>query len=315
MHVSRVSSVMLLLLAGCGGETSPAPNASPAPVVSTPAADLPHSIELPGLKNVVHVTPTLYCGSQPLTPEAFAELKKLGVKTVICVDAVPPLAMTASHAGLKYVHLPCGFQNAEEIAPRLQAALASLEGPFYIHCHNGRPRTPALAAMLARGTAGWNNEQVGKFLDDNGVSETYPALRRAALEFEPGKVEAGGSEPFATQAKAAPVPQAMALLLTDWDPLVAASANKFAAADGAEKAALAQHAKSAAKRFDDLAISPAMREWDADFVTQLKDCATELEELDKQLQSPDLDSQRDAAVARFKAISARCGACHKQYRN
>jgi protein tyrosine phosphatase (PTP) superfamily phosphohydrolase (DUF442 family) len=318
MTFVRASFVLVLCIAGCGSESAPPPDAAaPAPGQKTAAAATPgpQSLELPGLKNVVRVNDKLYCGSQPQTPEAFAELQKLGVKTVICIDAVTPLAMTASQAGLKYVHIPCGFQNAEEMAPRLQAALDANAAPFYVHCHNGRPRTPALVAMLARSTAGWNDDQVRKFLDDNGVTDTYPGLRRAALEYRPSEAKPGSPEPVAAPTKTTPVAQTMASLLADWDPLQAASAKGFATADAAETAALAQNAKNAAKRFDDLAITPIMREWDPDFVTQLKNCAKELRELDKQLQAPEFPTQRDAAVARFKAISAQCGACHKQYRN
>src|SRR5690349_16800920 len=68
-------------------------------------------IEIPGVHNAFRATQRIYSGSQPEGDEAFAAIAKLGVKTILSVDGSKPDAATARKHGLRYVHLPIGYDG------------------------------------------------------------------------------------------------------------------------------------------------------------------------------------------------------------
>src|SRR5581483_3702797 len=75
---------------------------------STPEAV---AIRPPGLKNAHRLTDRVLSGAQPEANVAFRELAALGVKTVISVDGAAPDVASAHKAGLRYVHLPIGYDG------------------------------------------------------------------------------------------------------------------------------------------------------------------------------------------------------------
>jgi protein tyrosine phosphatase (PTP) superfamily phosphohydrolase (DUF442 family) len=106
-------------------------------------------IDLPGLHNVIHVTGKLYSGGSPEGDAGFASLKQLGVKTIISVDGARPDVARAKKAGMRYVHLPIGYDGvSQEQAIKLSKAVRDLPGPMYVHCHHGKHRSPGAAAAI-----------------------------------------------------------------------------------------------------------------------------------------------------------------------
>jgi len=65
--------------------------------------------DLPGLHNVVAFHDNFWSGGVPEGEEAFATLAAMGVKTVISVDGAEPDVELAKKFGLKYIHLPIGY--------------------------------------------------------------------------------------------------------------------------------------------------------------------------------------------------------------
>ena len=55
-------------------------------------------------------------GAEPHEDVAFAELAELGVRTVVSVDGAKPQADAARHHGLRYVHIPIGYDGVSEEA-------------------------------------------------------------------------------------------------------------------------------------------------------------------------------------------------------
>jgi protein tyrosine phosphatase (PTP) superfamily phosphohydrolase (DUF442 family) len=109
----------------------------------------PAKVEALGLHNVYRITDRLYSGSSPDGVEGFRSLKQLGIKTVISVDGAEPDAAAARKFGLRYVHLPFGYDGIpREQVLRLARAVRDLPGPVYIHCHHGKHRGPAAAATI-----------------------------------------------------------------------------------------------------------------------------------------------------------------------
>src|SRR4051812_38582828 len=64
-----------------------------------------------GLHNVVTYADGLYCGSVPEGKAGFATLAAIGIKTIISVDGATPEVELASKFGLRYVHLPVGYDG------------------------------------------------------------------------------------------------------------------------------------------------------------------------------------------------------------
>lgn len=84
----------------------------------------------------------LYSGSQPASEEAFAQLKRLGIHTIVSVDGAQPDLELASTYGFTYIHIPIGYDGIPaEAAASMAKALRTNTGPFYIHCHHGRHRS------------------------------------------------------------------------------------------------------------------------------------------------------------------------------
>lgn len=103
----------------------------------------------PGLHNVLQLNERLSSGSGPEGEAGFRSLQTLGIKTVISVDGAKPEVATAGRFGLRYVHLPIGYDRVpRETAVRIARAIHDLPGPVYVHCHHGKHRGPA-AAMAA----------------------------------------------------------------------------------------------------------------------------------------------------------------------
>src|SRR5438046_379302 len=74
-------------------------------------AAAPVPAEFPGIENAFRVTDRMISGSQPEGDAAFAALAKAGVKTIISVDGSKPDVATAKKYGLRYIHLPIGYDG------------------------------------------------------------------------------------------------------------------------------------------------------------------------------------------------------------
>jgi hypothetical protein len=64
-----------------------------------------------GIDNFYQLTSRIYSGAAPEGDAAFAELKRLGVKTIITVDGAKPDVAMAEKFGIRYVHLPVGYDG------------------------------------------------------------------------------------------------------------------------------------------------------------------------------------------------------------
>ncbi|MGE0610114.1 MAG: hypothetical protein AB7O62_23685, partial [Pirellulales bacterium] len=78
------------------------------------AAPLPRRLPVEHLPNAIRLHPKVVSGGQPEGEAAFAELRDLGIKTVISVDGARPAVPLAKKYGLRYVHLPHGYDGVPE---------------------------------------------------------------------------------------------------------------------------------------------------------------------------------------------------------
>src|SRR5919106_457417 len=102
----------------------------------------PAKVDLPGARNVTRVDATIMCGGAT-TPEASAELKKLGFSSIINLRRdtehgvdIPASKAAAATAGLKYIHIPVDGSNPDpkSVETFLAAVTDKANQPAYIHC-------------------------------------------------------------------------------------------------------------------------------------------------------------------------------------
>ncbi|GIW97707.1 MAG: hypothetical protein KatS3mg111_1040 [Pirellulaceae bacterium] len=140
--------------------------------------------EFPHLHNLLRVSRLIYCGGEPTGEAAFADLARLGIKTVVSVDGARPNLELAKKYGLRYVHIPIGYDGISEAAG---LALASLvrhaDGPYYIHCHHGQHRGPAAAAVACVAAGVASGAEAVAILEQAGTSKSYHGLWRDVVHY------------------------------------------------------------------------------------------------------------------------------------
>lgn len=121
---------------------------------AVPKAGSIETVEAPEeshLTNVHRIGDDLYSGSGPHDDRAFAWLASLGVRTIVSVDGTAPDVDAARRHGIRYVHLPIGYDQVDPQAILALARVArEIRGPIYFHCHHGKHRGPAAAAAYCR---------------------------------------------------------------------------------------------------------------------------------------------------------------------
>ncbi|MFK7818557.1 MAG: hypothetical protein AB8G99_07555 [Planctomycetaceae bacterium] len=138
------------------------------------------------LPNAIRVHPKVISGGLPDGEAAFEELVQLGVKTVISVDGLKPKVELARRFGLRYVHLPHGYDSIPAgRTHELAKAVLELPGPIYIHCHHGKHRSPAAAVVACVGAGLVKPADGESILRLAGTSRQYRGLYRSVRESKP----------------------------------------------------------------------------------------------------------------------------------
>jgi len=155
---------------------------APAPSAAAGAAAIDPSL-VPALRTVAD---GIWCGGEPHGPQAYEALRALGVRTVVSVDGSRPEVEQAAAAGIRTIHLPIGYDG---IPAPTSAALARLvaetDGPIFVHCHHGKHRGPAAAAVVALGAGRVDGPGALALLESAGTSRSYDGLWRAVETFAP----------------------------------------------------------------------------------------------------------------------------------
>lgn len=281
----------------------------------------PSRIGAKHLPNAIQVHSKVVSGGQPDGEQAFRELKELGFKTIVSVDGAKPEVELAKKYGLRYVHLPHGYDGiASERAAELAKAVRDFDGPIYIHCHHGKHRSPT-AAVVACVTAGFIEPKSALgILKLAGTNENYRGLfaaAAAARRIDGAKLDTMHVE-FPEIAKLPPMAEAMVALDLTHDHL-----KQFAEAgwsqlpkhpdlDPAHESLLLREHFTEILRLDDVAMRPEgfrkiLQESEAD--------ATSLEAAIRQWnRSAKLAPAPKSLAEAFNRIDANCTACHRQYR-
>lgn len=127
-------------------------------------AEWAQPVSMSGLPNLHKVSDALYRGAQP-EPEGFANLKAIGIKTVVNLRSAHSDADELEEAGmtgkLDYVHIKINtFRPQEEHVVRFLRVMADAERhPVFVHCKHGADRTGTMAAFYRIVFQGWSKQE------------------------------------------------------------------------------------------------------------------------------------------------------------
>ena len=132
------------------------------------------------LANLISVSTSIYSGGTPDGTQAFNELKKLGIQTIVSVDGAKPRVDLAKQANMRYIHIPIGYDGiSDEEKATLAEVFSQSSAPYYFHCHHGTHRGPAALASALRITRTISLEEANRYLTFAGTSSHYKGLWKA----------------------------------------------------------------------------------------------------------------------------------------
>ena len=307
-------------LAGCG-QPATVPQAAPEPRAA--AADWkPGKIDEPALPNAYRLHERVITGGQPAGEPAFAALQQLGVKTIISVDGAKPEVLLAKKYGLRYVHLPHGYDGVPaERAKELAKAVRDLPGPIYIHCHHGHHRSPAAAMVACVGAGLLTPDHALAVLRTAGTSENYRGLYQSAesaRRLDDALLDELQVE-FPETAEIPPIADAMIAIEHTHDHLQALAANRGRTLEQQPDLSAAHEALLLREHYNELARTDEIESQPAGFRTLLAESEAKALTLERLLtdwqQAGASDPPPEAIGQAFAVVTQSCAACHQAYRD
>jgi protein tyrosine phosphatase (PTP) superfamily phosphohydrolase (DUF442 family) len=281
----------------------------------------PEPIALPGTENPFRLSPRLYSGGDPRGDAAFAALRGLGVRTIISVDGAAPDVEAARRAGLRYVHLPIGYDGVpREQALRIIQAVRKAGGPVYIHCHHGKHRGPAAAAVCGMATEGWTHDEATAWLRQAGTSDDYEGLFEAARTFEPPTAEelAAVGDDLPERSAVPALVDLMVKIDAGWDRLKALRAAGFRPPAEQPDLDPPHEALLLAEQYREALRLAESKGRGPDFLADLQEAERRATALESSLRalgdSPSADA-RETAERAFRSAGKSCTDCHARHRN
>ena len=314
--IRKPSHLALLLLFACSQE-----NAEPtaAESVATDGAETaavefhaPIPIESTRINHFLDLGHGFYSGAMPSGPEAFAELAALGIKTVVNVDSARPAVDLAKAAGMEYVHIPIGYDRVPtEAALAFERVIQDSARPIYFHCHHGKHRGPAAAAIALRAASGCSAEQASTVLAAAGTSEDYKGLWRDVAAWSPAGEDMLLPE-LVSMAKIADFPAGMAKIDRVWDRLKLIRKAGWKTPEGHPDLVVSQEALILAQLLHDSSgMLPAEHREDREFERLMEESAEFADSLLLATRAADAD----VLEGHYRDLATSCKNCHRDYRN
>lgn len=247
-------------------------------------------------------------GGKPEGEAAFRALQEQGITTVVNVDGSQPDLAAAKKYGLRYIHLPMGYDalSQEDLAAMRRLA-DEVAGKVYIHCHHGMHRGPAYAAALLRMEGKLTPEAARALLEDAGTSKDYPGLWFSGVEQPLLDIQLCAA-PLPETSKTSSMIEAMVRMDDAYDPLKGyMNSGRKLPADSPDFDPL-NSARQTIQALKDVRAFPEVK--DAKFAGLLEASVAAGEGF-----AESLAAGEGAAEAKFKVFDQSCVACHKVYRN
>lgn len=279
---------------------------APAASVTTPekrsAAGLENLWVLPLGKDRV-----LYSGGQPEGEAGFRSLQALGIRTVITVDGARPEIETAKKFGIRYIHLPIGYDQVpvERLQDMIQAVRV-LPQPIYLHCHHGQHRGPASAVCILRSlNAAFTPERGVELLREMGTHPKYAGLYRSVEQEQPvTSVKMSGPTEFPEVTAVSPLADQMLAIDHVWEELQAAAKKSGNAENSGAEARLKELWTDLSERFQE--SSRLMDQTGSKSTSPLKDALAETARFMEIV---------EGVRPNLALLESRCATCHAKFRD
>jgi len=274
------------------------------------------------LPNPILVHDRVISGGLPEGDNAFRELAKLGIRTVVSVDGMKPDVALAKKHGLRYVHLPHGYDGiSERRIQELAVAVRDLEGPIYLHCHHGKHRSP-VAASVACVSAGLipSNEAIAVLRlagTDTNYKGLYEVARRAKA-LNPRELDQADVE-FKSVQRVPPIAEAMVQLDTAHEHLKRIEAAGWRVPSDHPDITPSHQVLLLRELFTELLRTKDVAHKSDEFQAWLKSSEATARELHTALNKWHDDGAVGTPPANFstlaRRISSDCKSCHAKYRD
>jgi protein tyrosine phosphatase (PTP) superfamily phosphohydrolase (DUF442 family) len=320
LTVLAIFTMALGEMLGCSEPDEPGPRRSASQGAPNRDSELPRRLEAKGLPNAIQIHARVISGGQPEGAAAFQELSSLGVKTIISVDGAKPQVGLAAKHGLRYVHLPHGYNGIpQDRAEQLALAVRDLEGKIYIHCHHGKHRSPAAAVVACVANGMLDQGAATAVLKLAGTSANYKGLYQSAdsaRRIDDSVLDALTAN-FPEIARLPPLAEAMVELEHTHDHLKRIAAADWKSPANEPDLEPAHEALLLTEHFAEMLRMDSVAQEPADFGKMLAQSERDARELEKRLsrrENAEIVSSAEINSP-FERLSANCTACHRQFRD
>jgi protein tyrosine phosphatase (PTP) superfamily phosphohydrolase (DUF442 family) len=301
-----------LALAACTATTQSQP---PSARIAPPPRSATQPADYQGLLNVVTYGDALYCGAVPEGAEGFKTLAAMGVKTILTVDGAAPDVELARQFGMRYVHLPIGYDGmTKERTLEIARAVQDLPGPIYIHCHHGKHRSAAATGAAAVTLGLLTREQALAEMKVSGTAANYTGLWQAVRDAAPATPQelAKASNVFPETSPIGDLAEVMVHVDETFDHLKAIEkAGWNVPADHPDLVPVAEAGRLTELFRNAPKPKPAART--EEFDAWIKAQADHASAVEQALLSG--DSTPQALSAKLKLVAQSCTQCHAKYRD
>lgn len=300
-------AIALLSVIGCRPE--------PADPEQQVQSNDPVPIAEPGLPHAFRVSDRIYSGGSPDGEAGFAELERLGVKTIISVDGARPDVETATRHGIRYVHLPVGYDGIpRDRVLELAKAAGNCEGPIYVHCHHGTHRGPtAVAAIQMCIDPTWNADRAEAWLRLVGTDPRYVGLwklPRSLVVPTAAEIERTPAD-FPAVAGVGDFAHSMVDVDATFDRLKLAKAAGWKTPKEHADIDPPHEALMLVEHFREAARLQAAQKRGTEFIGLLKRAEWFAGEMESALR----DRDRERTTKSFERSAATCATCHERFRD
>lgn len=302
------------------GSKQPAPTAAtkPLPRIEPPTLADMTPRDYPGAHNVVAYHDGYYSGSAPEGDAGFDTLRAMGVKTIISVDGAVPEVEYAERRGMRYIHLPIGYNGFDE-ERKLQLVRATRdalkEGPVYIHCHHGKHRSAGAAATVVASLGWLSPEESVERMKVSGTAPNYKGLyacASAATVLSGVEIDSVPAD-FPSQWQPSGYVQGMVEIDTVFDHLKAIEKAGWVSPPDHPDLVPVAEAGRLADLYRVLNETDYVKSKPSELATLMQESQSIAQKLEDMLVSNPTDTA--ALSAQFKLVGQSCKDCHAKHRD
>lgn len=239
----------------------------------------------------------------------------MGVKTVISVDGVKPDVEAAHRFGMRYVHLPFGYDGVpEKQGEAIAKAIEELPGPIYVHCHHGQHRAPAAVAVACVMNGMLPADQAETVLKTFGTGANYQGLWASARDARrvDDSVLAALKVSFVEVAPLPPLAEAMVGVDERMDRLKELQKAGWRAPASHPDLEAPHEALQLEEVLREIGRTDAVKNRPEDFRRKLSEAEANAAALRTVLLGKSISTEGDAAM---KRVANSCANCHAVYRD